>query len=86
MFRALIVSATTASVKRAMYTVKDTGMVGVDTVRYGAMCTVRDMGMVGVDKVRYDTMYTVRDSGMVVVDMVHSQGYGHDGGGYGKIW
>ena len=50
-----------------------------------AVCTVRDMGMVGVDKERYDTMYTVRDSGMVVVDMVHSQGYGHGGGGYGKI-
>ena len=46
-----------------------------------AVCTVRDMGMVGVDKERYDTMYTVRDSGMVVVDMVHSQGYGHGGGG-----
>ena len=44
MFRALIVSATTASVKRAMYTVKDTGMVGVDTVRYGAMCSVHCQG------------------------------------------
>ena len=53
MFRALIVSATTASVKRAMYTVKDTGMVGVDMARYGDMYTFWDTGMVGVDTVRY---------------------------------
>ena len=52
MFRALIVSATTASVKRAMYTVKDTGMVGVDMVRYDTMYTVKDTGVAVVDMVR----------------------------------